>query len=323
MLPRITIITPSFNQGNYLEQTIVSVLEQNYPDLEYIIIDGGSADHSVDIIRKYEKHLAYWVSEPDRGQAHAINKGLARATGAVFNWLNSDDYLAPGALHEIGNYFSTHPKATVYCGFTHCFFDLDNVTSHEYRMGVKENVTDTILNVEMSQPACFYRMDVVKEIGGVNESLRYVFDDELWFRYLCRYGLEGIGLSEKRLANFRLHGSSKSVGEGFDGFIKEIDTIYPDMAQAAGAPDWLLRKMKEKDWSEAYQSRGPWDLQYLDKEKFLAAFAVKYINSLYLSGNKKEARAAMQMTIANGYFRWNRMLTSLRVKLALGSRAAR
>lgn len=318
MYPRITIITPSFNQGKFLEQTILSVLNQNYPNLDYIVIDGGSKDDSVEIIKKYQDRLAYWVSEPDNGQAHAINKGLAHATGDVFNWLNSDDYLEPGALDDIVNYFSAHPNCSVYCGYTHCFFDEDKVTSHEYRMGVKENVTDTILNVEMSQPATFYSMKVIREIGGVNESLRYVFDDELWFRYLCRYGIEGIGFSEKRFANFRLHGSSKSVGEGFDGFAKEIRSVYMDMAQAADAPEWLIDKMKEEDFATVYRQRGEWDLKYLDKQKFLAFFAVKYINSLYLSGKKKEAREAMKLTINNGYFKWNRMLTSLRVKLAFG-----
>src|ERR1700682_4180145 len=101
LLPRISVVTPSFNQGPYLERTICSVLDQKYPNLEYIIIDGGSTDESVEIIKRYKRHLTYWVSEPDAGQSNAINKGLRRATGTILTWLNSDDYYMTRALNSI------------------------------------------------------------------------------------------------------------------------------------------------------------------------------------------------------------------------------
>ena len=100
-LPKISIITPSFNQADYLEETILSIINQNYPNLEYIIIDGGSTDNSVEIIKKHEKNIDYWVSEKDNGQSHAINKGFAKATGEILNWINSDDILAENALIKI------------------------------------------------------------------------------------------------------------------------------------------------------------------------------------------------------------------------------
>ena len=105
-LPKISIVTPTYNQGRFIEQTICSVLDQGYPNLEYIIIDGGSRDNTVDIIKKYEHRLSYWVSEMDSGQTHAINKGFAKCTGEIFNWINSDDYYAPDALQKIAKAFA-------------------------------------------------------------------------------------------------------------------------------------------------------------------------------------------------------------------------
>ncbi|MEM8523656.1 MAG: glycosyltransferase family 2 protein, partial [Bacteroidota bacterium] len=114
--PKISIVTPSFNQSNFLERTIRSVLLQNYPNLEYVIIDGGSNDDSIEIIKKYERWLTYWTSEKDDGQAQAINKGLQHCTGLVFNWLNSDDWYLPNVLEVIGRTFAQHPDLQVFCG---------------------------------------------------------------------------------------------------------------------------------------------------------------------------------------------------------------
>src|SRR5258706_6083465 len=114
--PRISIVTPSFNQAAYVDATIRSVLDQRYPNLEYIVVDGGSTDGSVDIIRRYEDRLTYWVSEPDRGQADAINKGLARATGEIRAYLNSDDLYLPGALLRVAAEYRAHPDADIICG---------------------------------------------------------------------------------------------------------------------------------------------------------------------------------------------------------------
>ena len=315
MQPLISIVIPSFNQGKYIEQTIISIIEQSYKKVEIIIIDAASTDETVAVIKKYEEYISYWVSEPDRGQSHAINKGLEKCTGEVFNWINSDDYLEPGALLNIATLFAENNDVQVVCGFTRCFFDEDNTTSHEYRMGVKQTVAETISLVEMNQPGSFYLTNIVKEFGGVNESLRYVFDDELWFRFLCKYGIENICLTDKRFAHFRLHGYSKSVGEGFILFGKEINALYIDILTNAQAPIWLLDCMKETEPSAKYISAGKWEISKLEKQKFIAAFAVKYINSIYIKGDKKNAKAAMRLAITNGFFTWNRMMTSLRIKL--------
>ncbi|MCA1632245.1 MAG: glycosyltransferase [Acidobacteria bacterium] len=121
MRPKLSIVTPSFNQGKFLEETIRSVLDQGYEPLEYIVIDGGSTDESVRIIRRYEKHLAYWVSEKDRGQVHAINKGIERATGDLFAYINSDDVYLPGAFAAVAGYFASHPDCEWLCGDTVMF----------------------------------------------------------------------------------------------------------------------------------------------------------------------------------------------------------
>ncbi|MBC7389867.1 MAG: hypothetical protein H7329_11685, partial [Opitutaceae bacterium] len=143
----------------------------------------------------------------------------------------------------------------------------------------------------------------------------YVFDDELWFRFMCKYGTENIVLSDFRVAHFRLHGASKSVGEGFDLFEKEISALYIDILANAGAPLWLLDCMQETNPSQKYVPAGSWDISKLERENFIAAFAVKYINSLYIKGDKKNAKLAMQLALNNGFFTWNRMMTSLRLKL--------
>src|SRR6185295_16519519 len=121
MTAKLSIITPSFNQAQFIEETILSVLDQNYENLEYIVIDGGSTDNSVDIIKKYESRIAYWISEKDQGQAHALNKGLARATGDIVAYLNSDDLYLPEAFARVIEYFNQHPQCQWLCGDTVVF----------------------------------------------------------------------------------------------------------------------------------------------------------------------------------------------------------
>lgn len=302
--PKITIITPSFNQGHYLEQTILSVLNQNYPNLEYIIIDGGSTDNSAEIIRKYEGRLAYWVSEPDRGQAHAINKGLARATGDIFNWLNSDDYLEPGALEEVASQFEKNPNGKIVCGFTYCFFEETHTHSHTYRMGLKPTIAETILDVEMNQPGSFYRMDEVKKLGGVNESLRYVFDDELWFKFLMKNGMAPVIFSEKRLANFRLHKASKSVDEGMHEFYKELLNLQLFIAEQIGLPEILIRYLKKDQFIDHYRSE-PWPVQFDGRKIFLNLLAERYRYRLYKDRYYELARRGVFQSLRKGHFQGN------------------
>jgi glycosyltransferase involved in cell wall biosynthesis len=208
--PKISIITPSFNQGQYIEQTILSVLGQDYPNLEYIIIDGGSTDGSVDIIKKYEKHLKYWISEPDMGQTDAINKGFSHCTGEIFNWLNSDDFLEPGALHAIAKAYRT--GATVIAGRIKHFIEGSDKTWFE-RTKVFSNVGKTIATSTSGQPGTFFSLKSIKAFFPLPVHLRYVMCQDLWIQYLLENGVHQFIAVDDLLVHFRRHAKSKTQEE--------------------------------------------------------------------------------------------------------------
>jgi len=204
--PRISIITPSFNQAAYLERTIVSVLEQGYPNLEYIIIDGGSSDGSVEIIRKYENRLAYWVSEPDLGQSHAINKGLKRATGDWVGWQNSDDIFYPGALEHLAREAARMPHADLIIGNMNLIDKGDKVQRDikyvrpTYRAMLAEGMV-------LANQAAFWRRRVHEEISYLDETLDCRFDHEWFLRLL--HGRRASHVNETWGA-LRLHEDTKT-----------------------------------------------------------------------------------------------------------------
>ena len=180
MTPLVSIITPSYNQAAYLEQTLLSVLNQDYPAIEYIVIDGASTDGSADIIRRYADRLSYWVSEPDRGQSHAINKGFARARGEIVAWMNSDDLYTPGAVAEAVALLTSRPDVGMVYG--NCLrIDADSaITSwHQSR---QHDLIDLLSFSILSQPAVFLRRELVERVGGLDESLHMLFDHLLWLR---------------------------------------------------------------------------------------------------------------------------------------------
>lgn len=183
LTPKISVITPSFNQATYLERTIRSVLDQGYPNIEYIIIDGGSTDGSIDIIRKYADQLTYWVSEPDRGQAHAINKGLQRATGEWVAWQNSDDVFYPGALAQLAQMAAKKLDASLIIGNMY-LIDKDDELLRDvkyvrptYRAMLAEGMV-------LTNQAAFWKRRLHDEIGYLDERLDCGFDFEWFLRVL-------------------------------------------------------------------------------------------------------------------------------------------
>jgi glycosyltransferase involved in cell wall biosynthesis len=228
--PKLSIVTPSFNQGKFLEETIRSVLDQNYAPLEYIVIDGGSDDESVDVIRRYEDRLAYWESEKDRGQVHAINKGIARSTGDLFAYINSDDVYLPGAFDAVVEYFESHPDCEWLCGDTVMFGE-----GHETEL-VRARVPASAAHAlswayRAPQPGMFWRRALVT--SGFDEQWNYDFDHDLYVRLL----LDGHRCEHlpATLAKYRLHASSKTVADS-KRFEEEFDRsaeLYEDRLSGA------------------------------------------------------------------------------------------
>ncbi len=243
-LPRITVVTPSYNQVAYLEQTIHSVLDQHYPNLEYIIMDGGSTDGSVEIVRRYADRLAYWVSEPDGGQAVALNRGFARATGDLLTWINSDDLLLPGSLARAAQAYSADPQAVLLGDVIH--FDLSERLSfliRQRQVTLANMVAYWHKGWAWNQPGMFFPRAVWEEIGPLDERLRYVFDRE----WMCRVLLTDTPLIYLKTpaAAFRLHADSKTMGETTKWGREQLDVTR---RYASHFPRLAVRKIEA--WQE-------------------------------------------------------------------------
>ncbi len=207
--PKISMVTPSLNQGQFLEETIRSVLLQGYPDLEYIVIDGGSMDNSIEIIEKYSPWLHYWVSEPDKGQSNAINKGFKRATGELYAYINSDDFYEPNAFKTTAVAFMKPERPQLLAG--DCIIFDESTVKRTFKASWPEHIGHLLkpFGSTFAQPAAFWSRDIYEQVGGFDENSHYAFDRE----FFLKIGLTGtvpliIGQS---LARYRDHASTKTA----------------------------------------------------------------------------------------------------------------
>lgn len=226
--PRITIVTPSLNQAAFLERTILSVLDQGYPDLEYFVFDGGSTDGSVEILRRYDDRIAYWESVPDRGQSHAVNKGFERATGEIVGWINSDDYYLPGAFTAATEAFEANTAAEWVCGACR-YLNPDGSLEGVWRPRLPRGPR-SVWGYEpwyVPQASSFWRPSALEHVGGLREDFHYAMDVDLGLR-LALSGVLPVIL-EPELAVRALQEEAKSAQP--DKWTSELVRLRADLQQ--------------------------------------------------------------------------------------------
>jgi len=253
-LPKITLITPSFNQAHYLEATFKSVLAQEYPNLEWFVVDGGSKDNSLDLIRRYEKHFAWWVSEKDRNQPHALNKGYERATGDVMCFVNSDDTLEPGVLHYVARHFDQGADWVV--GWAKYFDDAGDEWYFPTRS--TNRPLDWLVHNPVPQIASFWRTSAREKIGFFTEEFLWSFDYEYWLRMYFKGGYRP-KIVQRCMGGYRLQPNSKTCSkpENFvkdDTNLRKVYSPYLSAADRARLPRELLKKKIRFERDQAWRA---------------------------------------------------------------------
>jgi glycosyltransferase involved in cell wall biosynthesis len=278
--PRISIVTPSYNQGRFIEETIRSVLLQGYPDLEYIIIDGGSSDESLHMIKKYEPWLNSWVSEKDRGQSHAINKGFCRSTGVILSWLNSDDVLLPAALATVAGLLPYPDERILIAGGAECR-DASGIRTIGVIRRVPKTFSDVFLHFDswFAQSSVFFTRQALNSTGVLREDLHYAMDLDLWLRMTRHARITPV---ERHLSWFRVHENAKTWPDNALPVLDEAERVLQSHSGfvspgIAKRTFFLARRHRSRAWvSVGLRSITSGDL----KNAWLAAYKAMRVEVL-------------------------------------------
>jgi len=284
---RISVVTPSFNQGCFLEETIRSVLLQGYPDLEYIVIDGGSTDESVGIIRKYEQWLAYWISEKDSGQAHAINKGFAHASGEICAYLNSDDVFLPGALNEVASCFDKNFASAL--TFGDCEIVDEFSKPNDLWIAPEFKLKELLFSCYIAQPATFWRKSKISVVGDFNAGMHFAFDYQMWLR-MAAAG-QTFSHLPVRLAQHRKTEGTKTVSRP-EAFTAEIVSALQNFFETPGLPV-ALKSFAADAYAIAYLNHAllNFRLQSCDEARDALAAAFRHSPDLVRTQRERVIRA--------------------------------
>lgn len=309
-LPKISIVTPSFNQGQYIEETIVSIIGQGYANLEYIIIDGGSTDNTVEVIKKYEQHITYWVSEKDKGQSDAINKGLKMATGDIVAWLNSDDIYTDGALQAIADAFLANPDAGIAYGDVESFFP----DGRKEVWANKFEPADFFSRVSIHQPAVFWKRNLHETFGYIDESFYYLMDYDFWARIF--FNTPSVRV-DKILALFRVHDSAKT-GNNPIGLYDDYRRVISRMVRSLPSGN-LMATLKSLNIyhnheDAVYPSFKAFTAQ--QEAQLLDAYINSYIQQEYTRGNIGNTNRLILQSLGKGHLS-NKLVTLLKNNLGI------
>ena len=235
-LPKISLVTPSYNQGRFLEETLKSVIHQNYPNLEYFVLDGGSTDNSVEIIRNYSEHIDYWISESDGGQTDALIKGFSRATGEIYCWLNSDDVLEPGTLVEVAQFFIENPEAQIVYGDATWI----DINGRKIRSKKEHSFNHFIFLFDhnyIPQPSTFWKRELFEKVGGLNPEISVAMDTDLWMRFLQNASFFHV---KKQWSRMRYHEEAKTHPKKMRSVARQQVKKLRKKYYGINDPDWLL-----------------------------------------------------------------------------------